>query len=117
MSLVDSHKLFTNNFKKTNEVLTTPFHPFLLNENADKELHLFCVKWNLQDGKGNLNNNQIRVGEYSIELNYRTTTNRKYSEKFPPINLNEKNLIELYNGNKISIGEESEYFKELLKRK
>lgn len=115
MFFVDSQKLFTNAFKKTGEVLSNPFHPFLLSENTDKELHLFCIKWNMKDKNGELYNAQISSGKHKIKLHYRTTSNRKYSTDLPEINISEKSLIDLYNGNKISITEESEFYKELLK--
>ena len=116
MYFVDSQKLFTNNFNKMREVFNKPFHPFLLTENSDKELHLFCIKWNIKDEIGKSNNKELSVNEYEIELNYRTTTNNKYKVNLPSINLKEKDLIDLLKGNKISIGNESEFYKELLKK-
>lgn len=116
MYFVDSQKLFTNNFKKMSEVFNKPYHPFLLTENSDKELHLFCIKWNLKDKNGKLNNKQLDVNKYEIELNYRTTSNRKYKVKLAPINLKEKDLLDLFKGNKISIINESEFYNELLKK-
>lgn len=113
---VDSQKLFINNFKKMSELFNKPFHPFLLTENSDKELHLFCIKWNMKDEKGKPNNKELGVSEYEIELNYRTTTNYKNKVNLPSINLKEKDLIDLLKGNKISIGNESEFYKELLKK-
>ena len=82
----------------------------------DKELHLFCIKWNIKDENGKSNNKELSVNEYEIELNYRTTTNNKYKVNLPSINLKEKNLIDLLKGNKISISNESEFYKELLKK-
>jgi hypothetical protein len=115
MYYIDSKKLFTNNFKKTRDILSEPFHPFLLTENSDKELHLFCIKWNLKNENDSPNSKQLGTGEYDIELNYHTTTNKKYIEKLPSINLKEKDLLDIFNGNKISIGNESTFYKELLK--
>ncbi|WP_321282063.1 hypothetical protein [Marinifilum fragile] len=116
MFFVDSKKLFTNDLKKTQDVFSKPFHPFLLTENSDKELHLFCIKWNLKDENDNPYNHQIKSGEYSIELNYHTTSNKKYSKKLPAIKISEQDLLNLYTGTKISIGHESEFYEEILKQ-
>src|SRR3989339_246095 len=116
MFFVNSQKVFTNNFKKTSEVFDKPFHPFLLTENSDKELHLFCIKWNLVDKDKKANIDELGIGEYTIELNYHTTSNKKYKEEIPTINIGENNLIDLYNGGKISISNESDFYKELLNK-
>ena len=50
------------------ELFNKPFHPFLFTENSDKELHLFCIKWNMKDEKGKPNNKELGVSEYEIKL-------------------------------------------------
>lgn len=111
---VDAQKLFSNNIKKTAEAFDKPFHPFLLSESADKEMHLFFIKWNLKNFDSSPNTNQLNIGDNKIELIYHTTNNHTYSKFLPSININKNTLLDLYNGNKISIAEDSELFKKLL---
>jgi hypothetical protein len=105
---INDRLLFSNKFKKITEILDSPFHPFLLNGNTNKELHLFFTKWNSE------RTDELNIGENKITLVYHTSGNHTYSEEITPIVITDEILLSLFNGNKITFSKNSPLFEKLI---